>query len=648
MPGSSNAGMRTTIFLLAAMWSLPVLWAVFLARNVIPVSFIRCGASCGPQGSTVKIHSTLASGGEEPPRLVAGLDIGSSATKLVVAEVVPQDSSALQPFTLGRKLLDLEIIVPYGVIWKMSGNGELTEAIMAEGLAALRNMTEAISLLQQQQAADDPSISRVPTLVKAVGTEVFRAATNGATFLDRIKRETGISVELVSQQQEAWLGYLSGRAVLQMVESAGVSGCEISSPEMPLVVYDSGGGSFQLSRIPSLDDQSLGAGSEEKLQTFLCRYAASQILSDLIKVKAKARLPGQQRQLSDSLQEEEPDTGMFTMAKDVVKFFGRPIKRGVKFLGRPVKRAVTQEVKRLGNELKVQVKSAPVVGEAKNLVKQLVTEVVLAGVSKTGLRKPVMKEVLVKLVLDLPLAAITPGIPDMIGGNNTPMDLLLFDRDSLRDSLQGVVTTFIDGIFGEAFFAEEDIEESNMNRETWERTMQNFFEELLLGPTSEVTAHEVFEIVCGRIREFAELGGGEEDDDARETAFKKQSKWLRGAEVLAICGPNYPQRTVLRVLGRYIGQDGDINGNDGRYDQTSFTLSDVQNALQRLYDQPMDRIAKRYCNYADAPPAFTVMPALILVKAVMATLEIERVHVRSCTGVCPGLLLSMLTELEAR
>lgn len=61
---------------------------------------------------------------------------------------------------------------------------------------------------------------------------MFRVSSNGLAFLDRVKQELGVQISIISQTEEAELGLWTGQAVAGETRN--------------LVVWDSGGGSFQL------------------------------------------------------------------------------------------------------------------------------------------------------------------------------------------------------------------------------------------------------------------------------------------------------------------------------------------------------------------------------------------------------------------
>lgn len=72
-----------------------------------------------------------------------------------------------------------------------------------------------------------------PQEFHAVATESFRLAKNGNEILLRIKKETGLDITVVSQEEEGILGFISANN-------------EVNYPPEKTVVFDFGAGSFQI------------------------------------------------------------------------------------------------------------------------------------------------------------------------------------------------------------------------------------------------------------------------------------------------------------------------------------------------------------------------------------------------------------------
>lgn len=111
---------------------------------------------------------------------------------------------------------------------------------LGEGLAA----TGALSDVAMDRAVVALSVcaeklrTRHVTLARSVATEACRRATNGAEFIARVKRETGIALDIISAQEEARLAVLGCHALLEPGDG-------------PALIFDIGGGSTELVLVDS-------------------------------------------------------------------------------------------------------------------------------------------------------------------------------------------------------------------------------------------------------------------------------------------------------------------------------------------------------------------------------------------------------------
>src|SRR4029078_5534796 len=71
------------------------------------------------------------------------------------------------------------------------------------------------------------------TLARSVATEALRRAVNGREFAARVKRETGIALEIIAPQEEARLAVLGCHKLLEPGDG-------------PALIFDIGGGSTEL------------------------------------------------------------------------------------------------------------------------------------------------------------------------------------------------------------------------------------------------------------------------------------------------------------------------------------------------------------------------------------------------------------------
>jgi exopolyphosphatase/guanosine-5'-triphosphate,3'-diphosphate pyrophosphatase len=140
----------------------------------------------------------------------AALDLGTNNCRLLIAA----------PAGEGFRVLDAySRIVRLGE--GMSRTGRLDEDAMERAMAAL-------------QVCADKIRRRNVAGLKAVATQACRSAANGAEFVTRVERETGLKLEVISPREEARLSVAGCRGLLDREAEAAL-------------VLDVGGGSTELS-----------------------------------------------------------------------------------------------------------------------------------------------------------------------------------------------------------------------------------------------------------------------------------------------------------------------------------------------------------------------------------------------------------------
>ena len=165
------------------------------------------------------------------PTPLAALDVGSNTIHLVVA----------QPVDGGRDLITLADELDMTRLGAdVEANGAIGEQRMARAIAVLR-----------AQAARAQSLGAQDLL--AIATEGVRAASNADEFLARVRSETGISLRVVTGDQEAALTYWGATSGLPATNER-------------LAVLDLGGGSMEVvigegSRIAWRVSLPLGSGA---------------------------------------------------------------------------------------------------------------------------------------------------------------------------------------------------------------------------------------------------------------------------------------------------------------------------------------------------------------------------------------------------
>jgi exopolyphosphatase / guanosine-5'-triphosphate,3'-diphosphate pyrophosphatase len=142
----------------------------------------------------------------------AAFDLGSGKFKLLVARVqdhhVDVTCSKIIKVELGSDLAE-------------SQDQALSEEIQKVAMQALQELKEE-------------AIKNGATQFRGMATAVFRKARNGEAFLEKLASETGIGLEIVSQEKEGKIGFLTASALFPDLK------------EEEIVSWDSGNASFQI------------------------------------------------------------------------------------------------------------------------------------------------------------------------------------------------------------------------------------------------------------------------------------------------------------------------------------------------------------------------------------------------------------------
>ncbi len=153
--------------------------------------------------------------------LYAALDLGTNACRMLIAQPKGSQLHVVDSFAksvqLGR---GLEI------------TGRLSRASMARAVGALKICQKKIAKYH---------VSRM----RLVATEACRRAINAAEFIDVVRRETGLALEIIEPEEEARLAVISCAPLVSMRTEQ-------------LLVVDIGGGSTELvwidlSRVPRIE-----------------------------------------------------------------------------------------------------------------------------------------------------------------------------------------------------------------------------------------------------------------------------------------------------------------------------------------------------------------------------------------------------------
>ncbi len=162
---------------------------------------------------------------EECVKVRAGIDIGSGTTKMVVARMNVCTNALLEVLAPapGEKL-ERTVKFKRNTITAQDGRKVLSDGIIEQGIQALTELKEE-------------AVSYGAEAFSAVATSAFRKVDReqALSVIGRIRTELGIPARIISQDEEARIGFF-GASV-----KAGI-------PLKNLVVWDIGGGSIQISR----------------------------------------------------------------------------------------------------------------------------------------------------------------------------------------------------------------------------------------------------------------------------------------------------------------------------------------------------------------------------------------------------------------
>ena len=139
----------------------------------------------------------------------AAIDLGTNNCRLLIARPSDENFVVIDAFSRVVRLGE-----------GLAQNGRLSDHAMDRALGAL-------------QVCSDKLRKRNVHLARSVATEACRRATNGEAFIERVRQETGIALDIISAQEEARLAVLGCHILLE----DGIG---------PAIIFDIGGGSTEL------------------------------------------------------------------------------------------------------------------------------------------------------------------------------------------------------------------------------------------------------------------------------------------------------------------------------------------------------------------------------------------------------------------
>ena len=144
-----------------------------------------------------------------PRQAYAAIDLGTNNCRLLIARPASANFVVVDAFSRVVRLGE-----------GLAQTGRLSEAAMDRAVGALKICADKLR-------------RRNVHLARSVATEACRRSSNGAEFIERVRRETGIALDIISAQEEARLAVLGCHILLE----DGIG---------PAMIFDIGGGSTEL------------------------------------------------------------------------------------------------------------------------------------------------------------------------------------------------------------------------------------------------------------------------------------------------------------------------------------------------------------------------------------------------------------------
>lgn len=151
----------------------------------------------------------FVSSGPRPGQAYAAIDLGTNNCRLLIARPSCEGFTVIDAFSR---------VVRLGENLAMSGR--LSDDAMDRTVAAL-------------YVCADKLRRRNVYLARSVATEACRRASNGEAFIERVREETGIALDIISAEEEARLAVLGCQILLEQGQG-------------PAIIFDIGGGSTEL------------------------------------------------------------------------------------------------------------------------------------------------------------------------------------------------------------------------------------------------------------------------------------------------------------------------------------------------------------------------------------------------------------------
>ncbi len=253
---------------------------------------------------------------KSPPRLVAVLDMGASAIRLVIAEIAH-----------GRPIRIVEE-ASRGVL--LGRDAFSTGAIRAETADSTIAAVDGFRHIMDGYGVEH---------VRAVATSAVREARNAALFLDRVRGRTGITFEIINEAEESRLVYLAVRQALRRQAAFKASWAllvEVGGGSTSLTLLRRGrpnrSGVYALGAVRMRQQLDLRRHRQELQVSLLRRYIANVIEEIRLEIPLRrvthlVAIGGDVRFAASQILEREPDGSARDVPRDRFLAFCDEIER---------------------------------------------------------------------------------------------------------------------------------------------------------------------------------------------------------------------------------------------------------------------------------------------------------------------------------
>ena len=166
-----------------------------------------------------KLPPSARYGARIPRHTYGALDLGTNNCRLLIARPSDEGFTVIDAFSRVVRLGE-----------GLAASGRISDAAQDRAVAALA-------------VCADKLCRRRVTLARSVATEACRRAVNGRHFVERVRRETGIVLEIIAPEEEARLAMLGCHRLLEPGDG-------------PALIFDIGGGSTELVLVDTDGDET--------------------------------------------------------------------------------------------------------------------------------------------------------------------------------------------------------------------------------------------------------------------------------------------------------------------------------------------------------------------------------------------------------